>query len=35
MERNSLQPIFVGGLTNDPGGKRTAGFFDKCNKPIP
>ena len=35
MERNNLQPTFLDGLTNDLGGKRTAEFFDKCNKSIP
>ena len=35
MERNNLQPTFVDGITNDLGGKRTAEFFDKCNKLIP
>jgi len=35
MERNNEQPTFLDGLTNDLGGKRTAEFFDKCNKLIP
>jgi IS5 family transposase len=35
MERTSNQPGFLDSLTSDLGGRRTAEFFDKCNRLIP
>jgi len=35
MERQINQPSFLDSLTADLGGRRTAEFFQKCDKLIP
>ncbi len=35
MERNNSQLTFFDGITSEPGGRRTAEFFARCDKYIP